>query len=186
MRIERLFLIMVLGINLFVSCKALPKQSQEVIIKRHSNSPDLGIIKLNLRNGNDTFSLGFDILSDYCVLHARIVNERELLIKHLRLVEHDICLLVEGSMEEDKRDGALIMRDYNGTWEVRVDIDLNHCMQEWKNLAGKAGTQELDFFIIASEAETGIDKNYSFKVSPVNLLAFLNSIELIHPNGIPR
>ncbi|AYE36813.1 hypothetical protein DB313_04760 (plasmid) [Borrelia turcica IST7] len=173
MRIGNILLISLFVSSLFISCKSSHKEIEKVVIEYASNSGYAGSVNLNLENDYDSFSLKYDLFAEYSSIEAQFKGD-ELLVKDIRFNGSEVCILPDSDMTVYKLDEL---------WAVSVGVDLERCMGGWKEMASKAGEKDLFFSIVAVNKGSGVEKNYSFKVSPKNLISFIESVELVNPDG---
>ncbi|UGQ17982.1 hypothetical protein [Borrelia sp. RT1S] len=175
MRNRNIFLISLLFVlSLFISCKNSYKESEMVSIEYASNNSYAGSINLDLVNGYDSFTLKYSLFTGYCDLYAQFKEADEFLVKDIKLAGSEVCVSPDANKTAYKRDDL---------WKISVDIELGHCIKEWKELANKAGGQDLSFSLTTVGKESGVKKDYAFKVSSRNLLRFIESVELVNPDG---
>ncbi|WKC58691.1 hypothetical protein [Borrelia sp. P9F1] len=161
-------------LSLFMSCESSYKEVEKVSVEYNSNNSYAGSINLTLLNGYDSFLLKYDLFTENCSVEAQFEGKDELLVKDIKLTGSEICV----SPDADKT-----VYELDGLWTMSVNIDLGRCIREWKELANKAGGQNLSFFLTTVGKESGVKKDYAFKVSSRNLLRFIESIELVNPDG---
>ncbi|QMU99778.1 hypothetical protein F0310_05015 (plasmid) [Borrelia sp. A-FGy1] len=172
MRVENIFLILLFVLSLFISCKNSYKESDRVVFEYYSNS-SYGSINLNLINGYNSFSLKYDLYSGHAKIETQFEGENGLLVRDINLAGSSICILSDNDKTVYKLDKL---------WGASVDIDFANCVGTWKELANNTGEKDLYFFFVTVNKESGLEKNYDFKVSTRNLISFIESVELVNIN----
>ncbi|MBW6186161.1 hypothetical protein KZ870_32990 [Pseudomonas aeruginosa] len=163
-----------------------------------SNRSIFFLVNLVLKNDNNSFFVNYGYYGDSKDISVFLQNDYKPEIKNLKLVRGDtkesfnIMSNLSMSGEDEKWNNrtyyvpfvAKCRQDatefHEGTDNYRY---LHLCRQDLtKFLRGTANDSNLYFYVTCFEKETNVEREYSFKVSAVNFLKFIDILNAVEPS----
>ncbi|AHH12956.1 hypothetical protein BHO_0000800 (plasmid) [Borrelia hermsii YBT] len=174
MKAYKLFLKLLLAVNLLVFYDVCALESEEFKVVYGSNKPRLGFITLNLTdNDGNVFAVSYDGYFDKINISLDLKSDRAMQLKNIDLNGKFLYFYRESGVIDESLD--------NGKWSSSVDqFNFKHCKPEWRELIRQANGGDLKFNVECIEEMGKLERKYAFKVSAANLSRLLDIFEVVY------
>ncbi|AHH12958.1 hypothetical protein BHO_0000600 (plasmid) [Borrelia hermsii YBT] len=175
MKAYKLFLKLLLAVNLLVFYDVCALESEEFRVYYFSNENRSGGITLNLTNDDGSaFVIGYNSYVGVVNVYLELNNDREIELKTIDLNGESHCIY-GGIFSLSGMTG----NHKNGRWYSTIGIDFENCKLEWRELIKKA-KGNLKFNVECIEVEGKLERKYTFKVSAANLSRMIDIFEVVY------
>ncbi|AHH04044.1 hypothetical protein BHY_1093 (plasmid) [Borrelia nietonii YOR] len=174
MKVYKLFLKLLLAVNLFVFYDVCAVESEEFKVVYGSNQHRLGVITLNLTdNDGNVFAISYDAYFNDINVSLDLKSDRAMRLKKIDLNGKFLYFYMKSAVINESLG--------NGKWSSSVDqFDFKHCKPEWRELIKQANGGDLKFNVECIEEMGKLERKYCFKVSAANLSRLLDIFEVVY------